>query len=525
MSRFPYLFSRVARTSFGLLPLALAATGCMAPTEPFEKPNQGPAELSDRVPTGAGPECDMGGFVTLRGFDDNRNGLLESEEVTERELACLEVADGDVIVTTAAELDELKDVSQIEGSLVIKVPGLTVASLPYLQQIDGSLIIQNTALEQLSLPSLESVGGDIFIGQNPRLSWIALGNEGGELAAQPFVRTQVGGDFTLFYNHSMTALELDFQQPAVGSANAYSEAELGQIVIDSNPRLTDLLVQAPFGFAAESLDVTRNDVLRTMRLDLHTNGRTYIAVNNTLGDIALTTQHFGSLVVDANKGLKSFSLGEARIDDGFILRNCPVERFDWRDASISGPVRISRTKIQRLVVPESNMGLDLAHNHELVSVLGAEVQSLQAIFNTKLEVLDVFGENMAGDIIIRGNPKLNRFPSLLEVEVVGGDVQFDRLNIENLSLQIFGIGGKLSVTRNPALASFRMPELRYAQDMVFYENPSLGLLEMPALQSATSLAIDSSHPVDVCTFAEIAASGQATFGYPLDLEAEVAACR
>lgn len=81
------------------------------------------------------------------------------------------------VVDSDKELAWLERQKKIEGSVVIRIPGLTALSLPRLQEVTERLEIAIPDLVSLSLPALKSVGTDLNVGctLHPREEWETKG--------------------------------------------------------------------------------------------------------------------------------------------------------------------------------------------------------------------------------------------------------------------------------------------------------------------------------------------------------------
>jgi hypothetical protein len=89
------------------------------------------------------------------------------------------VVEGDVALTSEADLDRIRDCTRITGSLTAKRAAIIEIDLPRLEQVGGRLALQkNKTLTHVRLPALRSVGEaaklELIVERNPKLETLDL---------------------------------------------------------------------------------------------------------------------------------------------------------------------------------------------------------------------------------------------------------------------------------------------------------------------------------------------------------------
>jgi hypothetical protein len=111
------------------------------------------------------------------------------------------VVEGDLVLTTQAELNELAGVVELKGSLTTGFNSLALTSLTplsCLQHVSGSLNLEMTGISQVdALHSLSTVGGSLKLSDNNLLENLA-GLE---------ALSGVGGDLIISLNDALTAID------------------------------------------------------------------------------------------------------------------------------------------------------------------------------------------------------------------------------------------------------------------------------------------------------------------------------
>ncbi|HEX6245977.1 MAG TPA: hypothetical protein VFZ61_33860, partial [Polyangiales bacterium] len=186
--------------------------------------------------------CANGGHTLVEGVDSDLSGSLDPGEVTREQVVCKVVRAGNVVVTNAAELESLRGVTDITGSLTIKAPFVTTLEpLKQLINVGTSLLIEgsNALLDFEGLAWLDSVGGTFTIRNNASListkgmtalrlvsSSLVVENNGAleQLQLGPLQVVQV--DVTVSGNPKLIALEGTRLRSVVGALRLLSNAKL-----------------------------------------------------------------------------------------------------------------------------------------------------------------------------------------------------------------------------------------------------------------------------------------------------------
>jgi hypothetical protein len=116
-----------------------------------------------------GLNCSGGGVAIHSGRDENRNGVLDDDEITATEYVCgpevasnPEVIEGDVFVSNQLDAEHLIGVRVVTGTLVIDAPGLAEMDLSALEEVGGDFTVGSP--QMLDCPLLARVGGDLRVG-------------------------------------------------------------------------------------------------------------------------------------------------------------------------------------------------------------------------------------------------------------------------------------------------------------------------------------------------------------------------
>jgi hypothetical protein len=108
------------------------------------------------------------------------------------------VLDGDARITTAADVEALREFSEITGSLEVATSEPLDVGLPQLRHVGGDLRAESTKLRRFSAPRLESLDGVI---------WFYLNHEMIELDLRNL--SQVGTRVFIHRNLGLRALQLE----------------------------------------------------------------------------------------------------------------------------------------------------------------------------------------------------------------------------------------------------------------------------------------------------------------------------
>ncbi|MFY2563548.1 DUF7151 family protein [Corallococcus terminator] len=401
-----------------------------------------------------GVRCPSGGTRLNVGTDTNGNGLLEDSEVATRTYVCLSehTFTGDFYVHDAVDLEVLRSISRVHGSLRIQDTALTQIFLPSLTSVEGELLVGgNTALKRLELGGLRFVRGGVTAYSNPELETLTLGITTelstvwveGELFVQQNPRlasldglknVKPRGNLSLLDNDSLT------------SSAAWSLTELpGSLDVVGNAKLTRL----PFGALKRvggSIAIRENPALATLELvQLETVGNTLTLFQNaSLTDLSglpvLRTIQEGLYVTDNDALVSTSGLGELHsvswlyLADNDALTACDFPQL----TAIHGRFDLTRNK-----------ALTHLGNFPILSSLPRLALVENAVLN------DVSGlGNLAsiGELEVTGNPALKHLDGLNHLK------SLTRLKVDsNPTLQRLGLDGlqevrlALDIVWNPAL--------------------------------------------------------------------------
>lgn len=401
-----------------------------------------------------GARCASGGTRLNVGSDTNGNGTLEDSEVATRTYVCLSESTftGDFYLHDAVDLEVLRSLSRIQGSLNIQDTSLTELVLPSLVAVEGPLYVGgNTALKHLSMEGLRFVGGDLMVYSHPELETLTLGG------ATEQDLLWVERDFSVQQNPRLTSLDgLKHVRPrgnlslfgnnALTEPVSWSLTELpGSLHVAGNAMLTRL----PFRTLKRvggSIDISENPALVELELvQLETVGGMFTLFKNTsLTDLSglpvLRTIQEG-LNVTANDALVStsglgelYTVGSLYLVDNNALTACDLPRL----MAIHGQLNLTRNKalthLGSFPALSSLPRLTLSENAVLNDVSG--LGNL-----TSLEELEV-----------TGNPTLKHLDGLHRLK------SLTRLKVDsNPTMQRLGLDGlqevrvALDIVWNPAL--------------------------------------------------------------------------
>ncbi|WP_437735549.1 leucine-rich repeat domain-containing protein [Sorangium sp. So ce1335] len=284
-----------------------------------------------------------------------------------------EVREGSVLVTSQAELEQLRGVTALRGTLEITRRVTDLSPLECLTTIDGNLTISdNPALRNLDgLRSLEEVAGTIMVSENPLLESVA----GVAVKAHTWY---------VAHNASLESL------------SGFEEVEAGVLWLEANARLANLsalgnlrqgaimLIDNDALTSLEGINASQLDGLRILRND---------GLVSLKGLEAL--ESVGILELEENQNLSSLEgLEKLRTADNLRL---------WVNENLS-----SLEGLESLV----HVGfLDIAGNAELADLTGLtsleSLGSLNVSSNPALVSLDGAPALRAVEhVVIDGNPEL-----------------------------------------------------------------------------------------------------------------------
>ncbi|WP_408888983.1 hypothetical protein ACJ2CR_32595 [Myxococcus faecalis] len=403
-----------------------------------------------------GARCAMGGHRVDSGADQNADGVLQEQEVTQRRRVCqgAPILDGDLFATTAEDFALLKTLVRIEGSLVLFRTPLEQLVLPRLAEISGGLIVsENATLTRLELDALRFVGNEVQIFVNLELTVLRFG-----AATQP-QPVWLENNLSVWNNPRLESLDgLRSVRVRQDLFLAYNDSAQSLVSWD----LTDLggtlsvadhksLSRLPFQnlrTVGGSLAIHNNPVLTTMSFpDLLEVGQSIDIGNNAslsrLSGLSSLRAVHDVFMVSNNESLHSIDAmpGLNHVGSLMLMNSPRLEAFDFTNLqSIRGQLVVAYCpKLSSLgAFPrlESVAGLELLDNALLWDVSGLDrVRSLRSLVvrdNASLQGLAGLRKLLSvSDLTIQDNPRL-------------------------LTLDLDGlteVGATLTIQRNPSLPS------------------------------------------------------------------------
>lgn len=144
--------------------------------------DDGANALVELVDVEPGDDCIFGGQVFRSGTDEDRDGVLDDDEVDAATFFCSDTPPPpeDFFVGTNDDAQLLAGRTSISGSLFVSGDVTDLSPLADLTQVDGSVFINFTSLANLhGLENLSFVGGSVSLSDNTLLGDVsALGNLG-----------------------------------------------------------------------------------------------------------------------------------------------------------------------------------------------------------------------------------------------------------------------------------------------------------------------------------------------------------
>ncbi len=215
--------------------------------------------------------CPLGGSKIETGADNNKNGLLDSVEVSATSYLCEKekIWRGDYTIQTLSHFNIISLYNKITGNLTIKNTTIThLDGLESLTSIGGSLLIEEDSnLTNLDgLKRLKTVGGELNIYNNEKLNNLdGLKNV-----------TTIEGNLKVEYNDSLTHLDgLSSLTSIGGSLSLYSNEALininglstltsigGSLNLEYNTALIDIEALAGIHSLGGSLILYTNTTLK-----------------------------------------------------------------------------------------------------------------------------------------------------------------------------------------------------------------------------------------------------------------------
>jgi hypothetical protein len=204
------------------------ATQAKAPADRFA--TEGSSVPTPVVPGGLAGQAPGAGALSVR------LGAMTGQEVSSElppapggfrvvERDGVKIAEGDVSIEKAADLERLTGVQRIAGSLDISecvFDDDALEALTSLRQVDGGLALEgNAALAALDpLAALQGVGGNLYLGFNDELSRVSL----------PRLEA-VGGALIVEGNGALEALELGGLKSVAGYVHLHENEALTRVAL------------------------------------------------------------------------------------------------------------------------------------------------------------------------------------------------------------------------------------------------------------------------------------------------------
>jgi hypothetical protein len=411
----------------------------------------------------AGAACPAGGVLVQAGADRDGDGTLDDDEIARGETVCGKVIDGDVDVYTQAELDALRDVQAITGSLQVRYAGpLTGVELPSLRAVGGDFeVIYVTGVQSVSAPRLSTVSGALRIESLPALDLVSL------------PALERAGSVTIDHDPNLTELSLPSLTEVKGGV-AFTDLPLEALDLPNLRYIGDLSVRG-LSTAELSLPV------------LTIAGNVYV-FQNTTGSFSAPSLTYvnGDLGIGLDPTVTRLELPSLKLVKGRLaLRDMPLlVSFDlplldelgdqlaiWNNAALE---RFSIPQLRRV---QGGLGLAIDNNPVLASLSGlANVYSIE------------------GDFFFANNEALHDLSELTSLQVVSRELLIGATHLTRLGMPVLTtVGNDLSVGRidqnmpNPLLETIDLPRLRDVGSLVVSSDAVLTRFELPRLRAVWNL--------------------------------------
>jgi hypothetical protein len=302
-----------------------------------------PKALTVAIPEPRGVNCAYGGFFIQTGLDDNNNNTLDAEEVRSFQYVCETtsldtVYFGNVTVTRPEDLEVLKGIEVVIGSIYVPlgtietldlpdlkvvthdlvpsaysdeeppaegVKQLTSLNLPALRRVGGEFGIVYSKLTSLSLPSLEEAPEDFYLYATPietvslpKLTIVTDMDFGGNELLQEIHAPKLERVFDgVEISWAPVLTTVDF--PALTAVNAFEVRDTalttltlpaltrtGELRLSNNEALTE--VHAPALTSMEA-NIDNNPVLTTLDFPVLANAYGEVYGNQELGECTIAT--------------------------------------------------------------------------------------------------------------------------------------------------------------------------------------------------------------------------------------------
>lgn len=488
-------------------------------------------EVSRIVTVPPGAQCVGGGAARQRGLDRNGNEILDDDEVDETIYVCSTVVPFDVTVRTAAEVEALAQITEIQGSLTVEIvgeDGPREVVLPALRKVLGSVRLGLDArLTTVAMPELTEVGGELQLG----------GGGATRLRTLAFPKlVQLGGTFTLWNNPAMVAWPSMPELARVG----------GDFLVLSNPELLE--VRAPKQRVAGEVSVLFNGKLE--KLDLRSSegaGSVVVRQNAKLAEVALAvtgdaaSAGLGAVKVESSPLLERLAVTAPRVASLKVGQNPLLASLAVTVGEVTGAVEILQSQGTVTLAPlrperEPRVrlgGLQLRGAVGALTVSGGRlrVEGAARIEETALVQLEGI-EHVGGRFDLMSNPQLI---SVAPVSFFGGEVQvYDNAKLVRGDLvtqpEMFGslvfssnpalvsvqgslaglqkVHGALMILGNDQLTAASSPVGQIDAGLVINGNDRLAVLQLDQVPQVTRLSVQFNYALTSLSLPALASAGQ-----------------
>lgn len=413
-------------------------------------------------------ECGGRGSIVEIGVDADVDGALDDGEVTSSVRVCDESTALAYPVSTAEQVERLKDVRRIRGSLVIQ--GAAVESMfLWFDVVDGDIVVtENPGLKSLSL-FVGLLGGGIRVSENPVLERAGIGH-------------------TSLYAAELGKLQIP-----------------GSVVIENNPKLQSALVSGHLGHVGGSLLLRNNpelylgwafEHLRFVGGTLELSGTTRVWGLDfpELGWV------IGDVIIRGNAGLE---------ETGGSFSHLAVRHVGGRLVFRDNP-KLLRGPLTNL---ETVGGIELGDNPQLflslpkITAVHGDVVVQGDSRLPNLGTWDAPFRVITGSLVVMDNPRVVSvsYPMLVDI---GGDLRLERnAELRGVGFAELGVAGDVRIVDNPRLEAIGPGEwtlvgfasLHSADSLTISGNPLLARLAMPELARVFSwLRIEDNPLLPAC---------------------------
>jgi hypothetical protein len=259
--------------------------------------------------------------------------------------------EGDVVITSGDDVEDLAPVEIITGDLIIHRTSLRTIEIPLLQAVHGDVIVaDNAALTTLRIRDLGYVG-NLTIQDNPALTELSIAE----------IRSPGAGRMVVAGNDALASLSLRAR-------------DLDAIEITDNAALGPLGIEAR---TTRSITVAHSPLVTQLGMSVH-DGALTVTDMAGLQTLAMGSRHSAALTLERCAALMYVTLlnkesfGDLRVHDNGALRDLSMPAL----TSVTGRFEVTqnpqlrRCTVERLLaqlaVPPA--GIELAGNDETVCV-------------------------------------------------------------------------------------------------------------------------------------------------------------